>query len=114
MNELKKAKNILKKYNQEHLLYFNDKLYNNEKEILLNQILKIDFKQILDLYEASKTDEIINYEDIQPLKYIDKNELSNVDLINYSDVGEAYIKKRLSCSCYSCRWPGITSWIQRT
>ena len=104
MNELKKAKNILKKYNQEQLLYFYDELYNNEKKALLNQILEIDFKQIIDLYEASKIDEVLNYEDIQPLKYIDKNELSNVDLINYSDIGEAYIKKRLSCCCYNGWW----------
>ena len=44
---LEEVKFILKKYNQEHLLYFYDELTQDEKEKLLNQILTIDFEKIL-------------------------------------------------------------------
>ena len=46
-NKLKTAKEILKKYNQEHLLHFYDELSENEKNKLLNQILTINFEKIL-------------------------------------------------------------------
>ena len=44
---LLKVKEILKKYNQEHLLEFYNELNNEEKETLVNQILTIDFDQII-------------------------------------------------------------------
>ena len=93
MNSFQKAKDVLKKYNQEHLLYFYDELNNNEKEALINQINTINFEQIFNLFEASKTDEEIPYDAITPLDYVDKSSLSRVDLINYTDIGEIYIKK---------------------
>ena len=46
-NKLKTAKKILKKYNQEHLLHFYDELSENEKNKLLNQILKLHQFHIL-------------------------------------------------------------------
>mgnify|MGYP003549615924 FL=1 len=48
-NKLTKAKEILHHYNQEHLLYFYDELSEEQKELLLNQILGIDFNKILTL-----------------------------------------------------------------
>ena len=39
------AREILRKYNQEHLLMFYDELNDNQKEKLLNQILSIDFNR---------------------------------------------------------------------
>ena len=44
-NQYLKAKEILKKYNQEHLLAFYDKLTQEKKEKLINQILNI--KQVI-------------------------------------------------------------------
>ena len=44
-DKLTKAKEILEEYHQEHLLYFYDELTENEKEVLLNQILKINFNK---------------------------------------------------------------------
>ena len=45
---------ILKKYNQEHLLYFYDELSEEEKNKLINQILTIDFDKILNIYKNKK------------------------------------------------------------
>lgn len=92
MDSFQKAKEILSKYNQEHLLAFYDELDENEKELLVNQICRIDFKQIFDLYEASKTDEVIPTNHIEPLPYFDKGKLSKEDLDNYISIGESYIK----------------------
>lgn len=92
MDSFQKAKEILSKYNQEHLLAFYDELDENEKELLINQICRIDFKQIFDLYEASKTDEVIPTNHIEPLPYFDKSKLSKEELDNYISIGEAYIK----------------------
>ena len=47
IDKFNKAKNILKKYNQEHLLCLFDELSESEKEKLLNQILTINFEEIL-------------------------------------------------------------------
>lgn len=92
MDSFQKAKEILSKYNQEHLLAFYDELDENEKELLVNQICRIDFKQIFDLYEASKTDEVIPTNHIEPLPYFDKSKLSKEELDKYISIGESYIK----------------------
>ena len=42
-----KAKSILKKYNQEHLLFFYDELNESQKKLLLEQILSINFDEIV-------------------------------------------------------------------
>ena len=42
--QLKKAKEILSKYKQEHLLQFYDELLEDEQRKLLNQILSIHFQ----------------------------------------------------------------------
>ena len=39
-NKLSKVRDILKKYNQEHLLQFYNELTESQKSDLLNQILK--------------------------------------------------------------------------
>ena len=41
-----KAKEILKKYNQEHILNFYEELDDEQKEKLINQILDIDFEKL--------------------------------------------------------------------
>ena len=54
-HNLNKVKEILKEYEQEHLLQFYRELTESQRAHLLNQILNIDFEQILSLYdEANK------------------------------------------------------------
>ena len=48
------VKQILAKYNQEQLLTWYEKLIEQKKEELLDQILKIDFEQIKTLYEETQ------------------------------------------------------------
>lgn len=89
---LKKAKNIVSKYNQEHLLQFYDELSDSEKQYLVNQILSIDFEKILYLYEKSKFDVLDSTEEVEPLPYINKASLSNYESELYSSIGMNAIK----------------------
>lgn len=93
MDNLNKAKDILKKYNQEHLLSFYDELEDDKKEFLINQICRIDFDQIFSLYENSKIDEIIPQSVIEPLSYFDKSKMSKESARYYTIIGENCIRK---------------------
>lgn len=85
--ELRNAKKILQKYNQEHLLQFYDELNDMEREQLINQILSINFEEILHLYNKSKADVLDATEEIEPLPYINKSALSEQELISFSKIG---------------------------
>ena len=52
--ELHDTMQILKKYNQEHLLNFYDELTEPEKETLLSQIHNIDFDKINIILERER------------------------------------------------------------
>ena len=86
------ARDILAKYHQEHLLNFYDELNNDEKKALIDQICNINFQQIFDLYEASKNDEIIPHNLIEPLPYTIKSNLSKDEIKFYENIGIEIIK----------------------
>lgn len=91
-NKLQKVTNILKKYDQEHLIQFYDELDDKQKENLLNQILSIDFEQILTLYDNSMKSEKILPNEVTPLEYFEKRKFSKEDINCYSNFGEELIK----------------------
>lgn len=93
VQNLEKAKDILKKYHQEHLLAFYDELNNKEKAYLLNQICNINFEQILNLYEASKIDEVLPSNLIEPLPYNIKREIPKDKFALYENIGIDAIKR---------------------
>ncbi len=86
------VKNLLKKYNQEHLLQFYSELTEKQKSNLLNQILDIDFEQILCLYEKSKLDVLDSTEEAEPLYYTDKSNLSETRKKTLYNLGTKAIK----------------------
>lgn len=91
-NKLIKAKDILKKYNQDHLLYFYDDLSVHEKELLLDDIINLNFEKILTLYQNSMKPNSTNYT-ISPLKHYVKEHLSDKLARKYSKIGEKEIQK---------------------
>lgn len=91
-DKLTNAKNILKKYSQEHLLYFYNELSTEEQETLINQILNTDFEKIINLYNNSKINEDLSNIDISPLPHIEKEELSPNKLNYYTQIGETIIR----------------------
>lgn len=90
--KLIKVKELLKKYNQEHLLTFFDDLSPENKDLLLNQILDIDFDLMLKLYENTKKPVEIDTDAIEPIPYLDKSKLSKDDLNLYYEKGLQAIK----------------------
>lgn len=90
--KLNQAKEILKEYNQEHLLYFYDELSSEQKDILLNQILNTRFSQILTLYKNSFTNNTFDMTEVSPLPHFEKNSLSSEEVIKYTSTGETALK----------------------
>ncbi len=84
------AKEKLIKSRQENLLIYLDK--SEKKEELLNQILKIDFYQIMNLYEQTKSKIDFSKDVIEPIDYIDKYKISSDKLEEYKKIGEDKIK----------------------
>lgn len=91
--KLKIAKEKLEKYGQQHLLVCFDKLSCQDQEKLLDQILKINFEQILELYENTK--KTINFKDckVEPISYIDKNKIDEQEKKQYEEKGATVIKE---------------------
>lgn len=87
------AKEKLKKYNQEHLLIWYDKLIEQKREELLNQILKIDFEHVQELYNETQIKKDFKDCKIEPLPYIDKQKLTKEEKKKYEDKGIRIIKE---------------------
>ena len=86
--KLKKVKDLLEKNNQKHLLKRFEKLDDKRKEMLLDDILSIDFDQIDELYKD--VHKVFKYDNntIQPIEYVDKYKLDK-------DIYEEYEKEGL-------------------
>ncbi len=92
MDKLTQVKTILKKYNQEHLLYFYDELSDEHKDMLLNQILNINFDEIISLYQNSLEPSHLDINTVSPLEHLEKNKFSFDELNKYIMIGEKKIK----------------------
>ena len=88
---LENIKEKLKKYNQEHLLNFYDKLTEEKKKVLINQIQEIDFDLIKELYNNRNIEAKLECE-ITPIPYTDKAKLTEEQLMDYKKNGESVIK----------------------
>ena len=87
-----KIQERLKQYKQEHLLIWYDKMIEQKREELLNQILKIDFEQINQLYKQTQQKKDFKDCKIEPLSYIDKQKLSKQEKEQYEEDGIQEIK----------------------
>ncbi len=89
---LKKVKELLKKYNQEHLLINYDKLDDAKKEELLGQIENIDFDLMNELYENAKKPVDLGKVTIEPIEHVDKSKLTVSEKEMYTKKGIEAIK----------------------
>lgn len=85
-------KEILKKYNQEHVLKVYERADDVKKKIILNQLKKIDFEQMKILYNLTQND--VEFKDavIEPISYVDTLKLSETEKRKYIEFGENIIK----------------------
>lgn len=87
------AKELLAKYGQEHIFLQYEKLDNNNKEKLLNQISSLDFDEINRLYEQTKAEVSTGNDKIEPMPFVAADGLTDETREHYIKVGEEIIKK---------------------
>jgi len=98
MPDLACIQELLKKYSQEHLLYFWEDLNDEEKSKLLNQLSSIDFEKIDSLYNSLKTIPIPQGEKLESLDYFIKqaNKRYNIQIPWYIMTSETNNKDTIS------------------
>ena len=89
----KKAREILGKYGQEHLLLKYNEMTKEKQEKLLEQIFSINFEEILHLYEQTKKEIEFGNDKIEPISYVDKAKLNESEKEHYTQIGEKIIKE---------------------
>lgn len=92
MDRNDEAISILKQYKQNHIIKLLEKLEGKQKENLVEQINKIDFHQIMELYENTKKEIKLKNYNIEPVDYLDKEKLSKNEKEILDQLGEKLIK----------------------
>ena len=93
MDKVQDTIDLLKMYNQEHIIKLLEKLDENKKQALIEQINKIDFHQLKELYDNTKKEIEIKENRIEPLPYLDKKKLSEEQKEKFQRLGEAVLEK---------------------
>ncbi len=92
MEKEQMVKKILKEYGQEHIISWMKNLGQEEKNKLVEQILDLNIKQVIDLYNnLNKTFEVADKK-IEKIVATDINKLSEVQFKNYKSIGENLIR----------------------
>lgn len=86
-------KNKLKEYDQMQILSNYERLDNQKKAELAEQIERIDFDQINKLYQTTKEEVSFENDIIEPISYIEKDKLAKEELEKYLNLGESAIKE---------------------
>lgn len=82
---------ILKTYNQNHVIELLHKLDEEKKQELIEQISNIDFHQITELYENTKREIELKENKIEAIKYLDKEKLTKNEIEKFNEIGEKII-----------------------
>jgi len=83
---------LLKEYNQEHIIKHLEKLNGEQQDELIKQIQKIDFHLITELYNNTKKEIEFKESKIEPLKYLDKAKLTDEQRQKFDKLGEVTVK----------------------
>ncbi len=92
MDKIQDIIELLKIYNQEHIINLINKLDEEKKKDLIEQIKQIDFHQLKELYDNTKKEIVIKENKIEPLPYMDKNKLSKIQKEEFENLGEQILK----------------------
>ena len=91
MDKIQDTVDILRIYNQEHIIKLLEKLDEEQKAELIEQISRIDFHQIMELYDNTKKEIEIKENKIEPLEYLDKEKLTEGQKEEFQNLGEEVI-----------------------
>jgi len=89
---IEKIKETLKKYDQEHLLLNYEKMNDEEKEKLLNQIEEIDFELMNNLYAQATKPVDLETITIEPINHVAKDRITTTERETYEKKGIEAIK----------------------
>lgn len=92
MDICKKAKRKLKINHQENIIHLINKLNDDEKKIISNQINKLNFKKVNKLYKELSKKELESSKDIKEIVALNKDKLSKEELSYYDEIGESILK----------------------
>ena len=92
MDRKQECLELLKEYNQEHIARFLEKLDEEKQEELMKQIQRIDFHQITELYNNTKKEIEFKESKIEPLKYLDKAKLTEMQRKKFDELGETSVR----------------------
>ena len=92
MDKSQEVIDLLKEYEQNHIIDLLNKLEGVKRQELLEQINKIDFHQIMELYDNTKKEIEIKEKKIEAIPYIDKEKLSKEEKQELDKIGEEIIK----------------------
>ncbi len=93
MDKVQYIIDLLKMYNQEHIIKLIGQLEEKQKQELIEQISKIDFHQLKELYDNTKREIEIKENKIEPLPYYDKKKLSEEQKDECQRLAEAVLEK---------------------
>ena len=88
--KLSKAKQILEKYNQTHIIPFLEEGKNTK---LINQILETNFEALKDLYNKTKGKKSLKTSNIEPIIAFNPDKLPKKELDKIKNIGEEIIKQ---------------------
>lgn len=91
MEKIENAKRILEKYNQYKILKLLENVDEQKKEKLSDEIAKVDFEKLQNLYKNINIDKNLKQK-IEPVKSVDKNELDDKEIERLSEIGRKVIK----------------------
>lgn len=89
--EYEEALKKLEKYGQEHLLNRYNKLEDDKKEKIINQIKNIDFDQTIELFNITKKSIKKPDGEVTNIEYVDKSKLSKQEYNKYYEIGKKII-----------------------
>ena len=92
INKYKKVKEILQKYNQNHIIKFLENSNDELKEKIAEQVLKIDFEEIKELYNKSFEQIYVDLEELQPIAGLNPNKLSKEEVEKIEGIGIEIVK----------------------
>ena len=83
---------LLKEYNQEHIIKILDKIDEKSRKELIQQIQNIDLHQIMELYNNTKKEIEFKENKIEPLKYLDKAKLTEIQKNKFDELGKKVVR----------------------
>ena len=92
MDREKEAIDKLKEYGQNHIVNILEKLDETKKQELIEQINKIDFHQMMELYQNTKKEIEFKENKIEPVPYLDKAKLTKEQREEFDKLGEEVVK----------------------